>query len=384
MLLSEIGLSIPLFERGSGGAPTTNYHGIDLAARSESYQHSIVATGGFETMRVGFLCDLDEAIDVLNNWLMRSTVVTGPDAQTIWEGFLAEISIAVGPRKRGANVESVYNRIRCRYTDTNGVPATTSPTTDAASIALYGTHDYIAKLGNTTSGAAGSLASLLQAKYASPQQTPATAITTGDQGKIAVECRFRGWYRTLDWVVTSRTSTTSTATGTQIGDLVQTSGVGIGVTNAFLSTSRANIGSTGQSATEFIATDTTYLDKIAQLVAQGDGSDRWVLMCLEGRALTFRKWAGATPSTIDYLSPLGSHQVFSPEGALVEPWDVRPDMMYLEVGMLDAAPSATAYDTAARQYVERVTCSIDSGRVSVELEPAASDSLDLRLSLLGG
>lgn len=379
MLLSEIGLSIPLFERGAAGIPTTNYHGIDLAGRTDRYEHTIAARGGFESMSVGFAADLDDAIDIFNNWLGRPTVVTGPETQTIWEGQLAEIGITLGQRRRSISLDKLANRLRCRYTDTNGVTATTSPTSDSASIALYGTKDAVISMSHVTSTTASGTAARALSQWKNPQQQPSTQIMTGDSGQVAVDLHFRGWYWTLGWVMTSRTSTTATATGTQIGDLVQTSGVGIGVTNAFLSASRAYIETTGVSATEEIAEETTFLEKIEQLVAQGDGADRWVLMCLEGRQLNFRKWAGATPSTIHYIAPLGSHQVFSPEGALVDPWDVRPDRMYLEVGMLDASPLSTAYDAAARQYVERVVCSISGDRIGVTLEPQASDSLDVVL-----
>lgn len=384
MLLSEIGLSIPLFERGSGGVPTSNYHGIDVAVRAESYEHAIAARGGFESLRTGFACETDEAIDILNTWLGRSTIATGPEGQTIWEGQLVEITANLGQRRRSVALEGMSNRVRVRYSQNNAAASVTSAASDADSIAAYGTRDAVIAIGATTPSAAADAASRALAQWKNPIQRPSTQIATGDQGEVGVELLFKGWYWTLGWVLTSRTSATVTATGTQIGDLIQTSGVGIGTVNAFLNTSRATIGATGRSDTEFIADDTTYLSKIEKLVGLGDGTDRWVLLCLEGRQLTFRKWAGADPSSVTYIAPLGDHAVYTPAGALVPPWDVRPDAMYQEVGLLDAFPVGSAFDTATRQYVERVVCRVDQNGTSVTLEPAAQDSLDVLLAALGG
>lgn len=376
-LLSDIGLTIPLFARGANGVPSTTLAVPDLAGRCDSYEHAIAARGGFESMRTGFTTDLDEAIDIFTTWLGRSTVVSGPDALTCWEGQLAAITLTAGQRRRAIGLDKLANRLRCRYTDVGGATAVTTATSNAASIALYGTKDAVISMSNVTPTQASGAAARALAQWKDPQQQPSTQITTGNLGDVRVDLLFRGWYWTLGWVVTSRTSTTTTATNTQIGDLIAASGVGIGATNNFLSTSTSNLGSTGVSATELIAPDTTYLEKIEQLVSQGDGADRWVLMCLENRALTFRKWAGAAPSTIHYTANLGTHQVFAPGGRVIEPWEVRPDAMFQETDLL--VPGSIAYDDAARQYVERVVCTIGRDRIGVTLEPQASSGLDVLL-----
>jgi hypothetical protein len=384
MLLSDIGISIPFYDRGAGGIWTAAYTGMDLAARCDRYEQAISARGGFETMRTGFACDRHEAIVILNTWLGRSTKVKGPAMQTIWEGLLSEISITLGQRTRSVSLDPLANRVRCRYSVDQGGASVTTPVSDAASIAIYGTKDAVIAVGSTTAAAAANAASRALAQWRNPVQRPSTKIATGRMGDVSVDLLFRGWYSTLGWVLTSRTSTTLTATDSQIGTLIGTGGAGIGAVNNFLDTTTPYLESTGVTDTEFIAPETSYLDKIEKLVSLGDGADRWVLMCLEDRRLHFRRWAGATPATITYVADLGDHQIYTPQGALIPPWDVRPDAMYQELGMLDAAPSAAAYDTAATQYVERVICSIDSGGVGVTLEPAAQDSLDTLLAALGG
>lgn len=383
MLLSDIGLSIPLFARGLAGIPTAGYSGIDLAARCTGYEHAIAARGGFESMRTGFVCDRWEAVSILNNWLGMSTVVRGPALQTIWEGQLAEISITLGQRTSSVSLDTLANRVRMRYSLDTGGASVTTPVSDAASIAIYGTKDRVEAISRTAAAAAAEAAVRALAQWRLPAQRPSTKIGTGRLGDVSVDLLFRGWYWTLGWVLTSRTSTTITATNAQILDLIQNSGSGIGAVNAFIDPSGSLIESTGSSDTEFIAPETSYLDKIEKLVGQGDGADRWALMCLENRKLTFRRWAGADPATIAYVADPGDYQVFNAAGALIPPWDIRPDAMYQELGLLDATPPPSAYDTPATQYVERVVCTIGRDGVGVTLEPAASDSLDVLLAALG-
>jgi hypothetical protein len=57
---SMIILSPILFERGSNGVPTSAFVD-DLRGRMTSYEHTIVAKGGFESCRIGYLGTLEEA-----------------------------------------------------------------------------------------------------------------------------------------------------------------------------------------------------------------------------------------------------------------------------------------------------------------------------------
>lgn len=376
-LLSDIGLTIPLFARGANGVPQAALAVPDLAGRCDSYEHTIAARGGFESMRTGFACDLDEAIEIFNTWLGRSTIVSSPDALTIWEGQLSDITITLGQRQRSISLDKMANRVQVHYTDAQGVRSTTASASDTDSIARYGIKYFVHSARGITATAATGIRDSVLAKYKNPPQTPSTRISTGDLGSVRVELRFRGWFWTFGWVQYNSSSTTVTATNTQIGALLSS----YNAINAFFSSSTARIEATGRSDTEFTAVGQTYADKLKSLTDQGDGTDCWVLMCLENRELHFRKWAGATPSAIDYIAGLGAHQVFTTSGRVIEPWDVRPDAMYQETDLL--VPGSVAYDDAARQYVERVVCSIDRNRIGVTLEPAASDSLDMRLALMG-
>ncbi len=379
-LFAVIGLRINVFRAGVAGIPTTIF--LDAYSRRvQTYEHAICATGGFESMQWTYTGNLSEARLWLREGLMRSVIVYGPDAEIVWEGYVTQVDVNFGTKQRSVSLDSMANRIRVRYSTVLDTPGVTANVEDAYSQYLYGVKDYVEGLNKSTSTDAANAAAAILASMKNPRMQPTTTIQTGDVtsgAAITISCA--GWYTTLGWVLTSRTSTTNTATGTQIGDLISTSSPGIGQTNAFLNTETGRIGSTGITATEKIDDDTPYRTKIEDLVKLGDGTDRWVLMCLEGRQLWFQKWAGATPATIDYQGSLHSRQVFDANGGWVRPWRVRPDTMYIERDLLDPAPVLTQQDAAARQYVERVHCTIGETDMGCDLEPQASDSLTARLA----
>ncbi len=379
-LFAAIGMRINVYAAGVNGSITTNLAG-SYSRRVQTYEHAISASVGFESMQWTFTGNLSEARTWLREGLMQSIIVYGPDTEVVWEGYITQVDVNFGTKARSVSLDSMANRVRVRYTTVLDTPGVTANVDDAYSQAVYGVKDYVESLNKSTSTDAGNAAAAILASMKNPRMQPTTAIQTGDiTSGAAITVMCAGWYTTLDWVLTSRTSTTNTATGTQIGDLLSTSSPGIGQTNAFLSTVTGRIGTTGITATEYIEQDTPYRAKIESLVALGDGTDRWVLMCLEGRQLWFQKWAGAAPGTIDYQSSLRSRQIYDLSGGWVRPWRVRPDTMYIERDLLDPSPVSTQQDAAARQYVERVRCTIGETDMGCDLEPQASDSLAVKLA----
>jgi hypothetical protein len=393
-----IPLNIPVFERGASGIPTTTL-ADDLTGRIESYEHTIAATIGFESMRCNLTTeefakvDVDEAVDMLSRWLGRSTVVTGPDAETVWEGFLTQIDADFGQGEtRSIGLDAMANRINVRYTTVLGTPGSTGTASDTASQALYGVKDAVLSLpGTSTATAALNFRAKELARRKNPRMIPSTQIQRSKEdnapvapGTARISLTWAGWYTTLGWVLTSRTDTSTEATTTQVGALIGTSAPGIGATNAFLSTSTTLIVASGISDTRKIEADTTYRQKIEALLGQGNSAgERLAYMVLEDRKLTVRQWAGATPNTVTYRRDLGDPNVYDATYGLVEPWNVRPDAIYEVRDLLDIGPVTTAADAAARLYVERVVCSITPEGTNVALEPQASDSFDAMLARLG-
>lgn len=378
-------LTLPLnpvvFIRGANGIPDTQLY-AQLGGQMDAYMQTTTATFGFESMVATLTLPLSEALLWLD-CLMYSCVVYGPEAQIVWEGYLRQVELTIGQERRTLSLDDMANRVTVRYTTVLGTPGSSGSASDTASQALYGVKDAVLSLNQSTAADAALLRTAALAEMKNPRMDSATAAATGELGEVRLDLTFEGWYGTLGWVVTSRSSTTNTDVATQIGALIATSGVGIGVTNAFLSTSTANIASTGNSATEKIEADTTYRQKIEALLSLANSSNqRLAWGVYEDRKLTVKQWAGATPETVTYFRSLGDDQIYNASGGVYQPWDVRPDAMYQTIELVPTGPLSTAQDAAARHYVERVTFQVDENGWRVELEPTADTSLDALLARL--
>jgi hypothetical protein len=356
----------------------------DLAPRATSYQHTISATCGFESMTVTLPCSLLDAQRYCER-LFAAVIVYGADADIAWEGYLAGVSYRVGDETINYTLDAMANRVRVRYTTVNGVPAVTAPASHTGSQALYGVKDVVQGVNVTTTAAAEALRDTLLAERRLPRPQLDSAIATGQSEPAQdVTLSFAGWYTTLEWVVTSRTDTTTEATTTQVGALIGTASPGIGATNPFLSTSTARIVASGVTDTRKIEVDTPYRAKIEALLQQGNSSNqRFAWGVYEGRVFVVDVWAGATPTVSTYRRRIGDATLETGNGALVMPWAVRPNAMLETTDILNVGPPSGAIDLPGRQFVERWTCAITADGWSLTPEAQATNSIDARLARLG-
>lgn len=377
-------ININLFQRSLTSTPGTLL--LDLAPLCNTYDHAISATFGFESMSVNVAATLDEALDYAD-LLFSPVIVTDPQARIMWEGYLAQVDITVGGRSRSISLDAMANRLRVRYTTVLGTPGTTATASNTTSQGFYGVKDAVISTSETTATVAASLRDSALDSMAFPRAVPASELSTGaeaDSGGVQVVLTFAGWYATLGWVLTSRTDTSTEATSTQVGALIGTASPGIGATNPVLNTATTNIVATGVNDTRLIAADTSYRQKIEDLLSKGNSAnERLAWGIYENRAFTVAQWAGATPSTIGYRTRLGSVLVENGSGSLIDPWLVRPDAMVEEQDFIEVGPPSGATDLVSRFYLERVTFSIDQGGYRLNLEPAATDSLASRLARIG-
>src|SRR5512138_2852271 len=202
-----IPLRLSTFARGAGGVPSTTLV-PPFASDIDSYRHSISATFGFESMQATYRVPLADALDWLLNGLMRSVIVTGPDAQTVWEGFVTTIEVTIGQERRSLSLDSLGNRVRAKYTSF-GVPGVTATQSSAESIALYGTKDYVISSGGVLLGFADALVAQELARRAFPQMQSKTAVTSGDPGSVDLTISCAGWYAAFDWLIYGSTSTSN-------------------------------------------------------------------------------------------------------------------------------------------------------------------------------
>lgn len=369
-------IRMSLFERGDSGVPGAS---VALSPPGDlvSYGHSITDEQGFETLTAVYKTTLENALQWFDTGLMRSIVASGPDAGIIWEGFVSGIELRVGSESRSVSLDTMANRVKCKYTTVLDTPGTTAATTDTVSTGMYGTKDAVVSIGKSTATAAANLLARVLALYKQPRPSGSISVATGEAGDVELTITGAGWYSTLAWVVTSRTSTSTTSTTTQVGALIGSGAPGIGATNPFLNTTTDFIASSGISDTEFIEIDTPYRDKIEALLSQGDSSGNSLAWGVyEGRIFFVTTAADATPTTITYRRSVGESFVKDTFLNPVNWWDVRPNAMYEVLELLDTNPAVVAPDSSGRSYVARVTCSVGEGQISLALEGRTGDAVD--------
>ena len=366
-----IPLSIILFDRGANGAPTTT-NPVNLAGRVESYEDTVSDRYGFETARVAWTPPLAEVEEWARyDHLMRPMVAYSPDARQIWRGVLAEIEISIGTKKIAFSLKDMANRLTVRYSEPGGAQGDSSTYSSAASQALFGIKDRVINASVALSAAASNQAQTILNAIAFPRsKQPSAAGTT--RGDLSITLTFWGKYALLDWLLTASTSTTSTATSTQIASLLAS----YAAINAFFSSSAANITATGVADTEYIEPDTTYREKIERLLARGTSSQQplaWGFYDDDAFVVTPR--ASATPTVITYYESEASGQIRDQWQNVLDVWDVRPNAMSQIVDLIDA-PTPGSVETPFRKYVARVTRSVRGEDVTVTLEPDDTESLE--------
>jgi hypothetical protein len=368
-----IALSVTVYSPGAGGVPTTTVL-ASLGGRIDDYEHTITDEIGFDSMRCTFAArDLVECVEWMNQ-LGASVVVSDPEGRTVWEGLLYDVDVSFGRKTTAVSLDDVANSVRVKYSADSGAQAATSDVTSAASIARYGTKMRAINFSTATAAAASARAAVVLSQIAWPRSKQSGGAETGSGGGGAsITLQFRGWWHTLDWLLLSSSSTTTTQTSAQVATLL----AAYNATNAFFSTSTANITATGVSDTEFVESETTYAEQIPKLLASGNSSSQRVVFGVyEGRALTVGPWAAATPSTITYYESDRDQVIRDAYGNVVESWALRPNAMSQLVDLVEPAPASGPIDTLTRRYIKRVSCRISRSGVSGTLEPDDVDSIE--------
>lgn len=366
-----IPIGVILFDKGTNAAPTTS-NPVNLAGRAEEYADTVSDRYGFETARVAWTPTWAEVEEWARyDHLMRPMVAYSPDARQIWRGVLAEIEISIGTKKIAFSLKDMANRLTVRYSEPGGAQGESTVYSSAASQALFGRKDRVINASIALSAAASNQAQTILNAIAFPRSKQSSAAGTA-RGDLSITLTFWGKYALLDWLLTASTSTTSTASSTQIASLLTS----YTATNAFFSSSAANIVATGVSDTEYIEPDTTYREKIERLLARGNSAQQplaWGFYDDDVFVVTPR--ASAAPATITYYESEASGQIRDQWQNVVEPWDVRPNAMALVVDLIDT-PTPGSIETPLRKYVARVTRSVRGEDITVTLEPDDTESLE--------
>lgn len=204
----------------------------------------------------------------LLNWLRAPVTIVDDEGTPCWWGYLHAIEVRVGAIQVGVSLDSMANNVAVVYsyvpagTATVGTRATTSWAQDAQSVTVYGTKELKASIdgAEATDAAQARDTILATMRYPIPTLAPAYG-----RGGLSATLSLRGWWHTLDWTYYENTGTTSTATTTQIADIVTAEGQFLEGTDI--------VDASGISSSEYRDGDGTALEEIAILLSKGTTND---------------------------------------------------------------------------------------------------------------
>lgn len=366
-------LGFDLTERGAAGVPTTTRVRAPLRRGLQEVEWSISDQAGFESARITRLCNVEEGVAALRDWLGRGLVITGPEGNRLWEGYLDAVEVEIGGQTRSRSLATVANTIAVAYEA--GGASLTYYASDADSIARWG---YLFKrfsFDNTTTANVVQKAARLLAERATPRTERRDAAASGAPaagGGARVSLTFRGWYGTLDRYYYGNNTTTDKETTEQVQDILaaHTSTVG-----AFLSSDQSQIAASGYSTSQYVPSDGTHREAIESRLAWGSSSYAplaWGVY--ERRRFHVAVSAQADPATIHYRRTVGDGRIRSATGAWVPWWEVRPNRM-LETRELHDPQPGDAIDGAGRSYIARTTFRASRSGYQLDLEGANGESL---------
>ena len=181
-------------------------HDPPITYQPDWYSHS--ALGGPDKAKItagGRDLDLWELI----RRLRAPYVITADRIGPVWWGYLAEVKVKIGTYSIGVSLDTMSNSVRVAYPliapgeVLPGDRATTAATTDATSIATYGTKERQIVIG----GASTQAAELIRDDVLNSRRFPIPLISFGASGaEVTAELTLLGWFHSLAWIMYSQPS----------------------------------------------------------------------------------------------------------------------------------------------------------------------------------
>lgn len=157
------------------------------------------------------------------NWLRAPVTIRDDRGKAVWWGYIAEVTVGVGPVQLGLTLQGMANRVKVLYPDqADGSPAQDLETDwaeDADSIGTYGTFELVAKLTDTsaTLEMANAWRDQLLELYKYPRPVMRFTGQGGSELKATVRCR--GWWFSLAWEHYANQATEDAETTSQISTI---------------------------------------------------------------------------------------------------------------------------------------------------------------------
>ena len=363
---------------------TGNGYVGDLTSRINGYEHETAAMGGYWSAKIQMTDKQIALEDWYENGLGRRIVTTSPDGETIWEGFVNEISLSLGGLsiKLGPLI-GIANKVKLIYstfdttsgTPTTGVRAETGYSQDAASQAKYGILTHVLSSGGATSITASALVDEYLRIYRDPEvDQERTFAGSGSAPSMTLDCL--GYVHFLDTYKYNQTVSSGTM------DLsAKINAVLAAEPNNFISHATGDIASNVVAVPQYENDDKTAWAIIKELTSLGDGSDaKYIFGVYENSICHY----GAIPTSADYFQHLADpgQRILTDTGQIIMPWQVLPGRWIMARDLLigRVADSVLIEDDPRVMFVESVNYAIPN---KVNLRGSKVRRLDQKLAKLG-
>jgi hypothetical protein len=346
----------------------------------DRYDHTISAFGGYDSATITIACTRTEAEDWLETGLMRHVVAYASALDVIWEGFVDEVRVNMGP------LTVTYGPL---LNMANRVYVTYAPTVEGTYYSVYGSTDVLTRMDDTDSQdrfgifatvvSGGSLneanATYLQGKTLETRRWPklTQSWNTGGSQAVTVTLNCKGYMHLLNYpYVTAVPYLDATST---IIDVLATSNPNV----SWLAYDYANVEANAILAQTAAQQIPLALGAIQGAVAMGDTlNNRWLFYILSN----LRAYYHAAPTDVEYRAYLehGGLIVSTPQQGNVEPHRVLPGKWMAFDDFLAGRTVTEVASDPRMMFIERVTYRSPDG---LQLAGGTTDDINQILAQFG-
>lgn len=317
----------------------------DITDRSEGYNHTIDADGGFNQASFTIKGPESYLRDWMEDGLFRRIVKFNPEGLPSFEAYVEKLSFANGSYQKTKSLDSVVNRVYLRYSPLDVTTTTPTPAPqqtmivdDTSSQARYGVKAVIQNGGEITDEEAYAWARLILREQAEPQE--GESVNTLGTSTPALKVDVKGFYHTLKWVPYYALSTGKLHSHLVIQDVLRYFD---GINPGFISTDFGLMDFNFLQTKRYYDSYPTCQKVIDDIVKFGGlAGERWVFGVYDNRTAVYKPAEDLRGLYSDSL--LLTRSLRDPEQKIfeegleteVKPWDMRPDRILrtvdLEVG----------------------------------------------------
>lgn len=260
----------------------------------------------------------------------------------VWLGLVEGVNVYDGENRVGLSLRDMANRVAVAYsyvepgTSTVGVRKTTAWADDTASQNEFGVKEYLHSSDGTTDAGAVQLRDTFLADHALPVAARTYAGGLGmEAGEITASIECIGWIMTLGWEYYADSSTTNTATSTQISNILSAA--------QFINSVAVETAS-GISTSRYRKGDETMLTELLALMEMGTTNGKTYQLAID-EARNVRVFETPADTTVSYRQRVDG-QVLSTSDEPIDGYRVEAGTW---IELKDALPGSV--DTTWMRYI---------------------------------